>query len=129
IVLAVGLGVVERFALPGLSWAWPAAAGACFTVLFVVWMTNLYNFMDGADGLAGGMTVFGFITFAVLADIAEQPTFAMLSMAVAASPAGFLVFNLPPARIFMGDVGATTLGFVVAGFALWADRDGIFPLW
>jgi UDP-N-acetylmuramyl pentapeptide phosphotransferase/UDP-N-acetylglucosamine-1-phosphate transferase len=98
-------------------------------LLFVVWMTNLYNFMDGMDGFAGGMAFFGFGTFAVLGDMAGQSFFAALNFIVAAAAAGFLVFNFPPARIFMGDVGSSTLGLLAAAFALWGDSVGAFPLW
>lgn len=119
----------ERPPLPGVGWAWPAALGAVFAWLFAVWMTNLYNFMDGMDGFAGGMAVFGFGTLAVLGWLAGDQRFALLCGSVAAAAAGFLAFNFPPARIFMGDVGSSTLGFVAAAMILWADRQGLFPLW
>ncbi len=103
--------------------------GSLFVWLAIVWMINLYNFMDGMDGFAGGMAVLGFATFAILGFMADRTYFAVLSAVVSASAAGFLVFNLPPARIFMGDVGASTLGLMAAAFSLWASRDGIFPIW
>lgn len=105
---------------------WFAATAA---VLFVVWMTNLYNFMDGMDGFAGGMAVFGFATFALLGWLSGSEAFFTINTIIAAASAGFLIFNFPPAKIFMGDTGSSTLGFLAAGIALWADRDGIFPLW
>jgi UDP-N-acetylmuramyl pentapeptide phosphotransferase/UDP-N-acetylglucosamine-1-phosphate transferase len=85
--------------------------------------------MDGMDGLAGGMTVVGFGTFAILAWQTDDFLFASLSLIIAASAAGFLVFNIPPAKIFMGDTGSSTLGFLVAAFSLWATRNKIFPIW
>jgi UDP-N-acetylmuramyl pentapeptide phosphotransferase/UDP-N-acetylglucosamine-1-phosphate transferase len=115
--------------VPGRQWNWPEPIGFLFTVLFVVWMVNLYNFMDGMDGFAGGMSVFGFTTFSILGFLSGDFQFATLSLVVAASAAGFLVFNFPPAKIFMGDVGASTLGFLAAAFSLWASRDDIFPMW
>lgn len=133
--LAAGLLVyfgaynLSVLALPGWQWAWPPLLGAGVSFLFVVWMLNLYNFMDGMDGFAGGMAVFGFNTFALLGLLAGNPLFAVLSILIAAAAAGFLLFNLPPARIFMGDTGASTLGFLAAAFALWASRDQLFPLW
>ncbi len=48
---------------------------------------------------------------------------------IAAEAAGFLWLNLPPARIFLGDTGSSSLGLLVAGFSLWANREGLFPLW
>jgi len=119
----------ERPPLPGTGWEWPAALGAVFAWLFIVWMTNLYNFMDGMDGFAGGMAVFGFGTLALLGWLAGDLRFALLCGSVAAAAAGFLVFNFPPARIFMGDVGSSMLGFLAAAMILWADRQGLFPLW
>jgi UDP-N-acetylmuramyl pentapeptide phosphotransferase/UDP-N-acetylglucosamine-1-phosphate transferase len=98
-------------------------------VLFTVWMTNLYNFMDGMDGFAGGMALVGFATFALFGWRAEHESFAAVSLVLAAASLGFLVFNFPPARIFMGDVGSSTLGFLAAGLSIWGARDGVFPHW
>ena len=115
--------------LPGAAWAWPAWLAAGVSVLATVWMTNLYNFMDGMDGFAGGMGVSGFGALALLGLLGGRFDYALASAVVAAASAGFLLFNFPPARIFMGDVGSSTLGFLAAGFALWGHRGGFFPLW
>jgi len=115
--------------LPGIAWDWPKAIGLVFSLLFVVWMINLYNFMDGMDGFAAGMAVFGFGSYAALGWMAGDMTFATISMSLAAAAGGFLVFNFPPARIFMGDLGSSTLGFMAASLGLWADQKGLFPLW
>lgn len=117
------------FDLPGLHWVWPYGLGVLFTLLFVVWMLNLYNFMDGMDGLAGGMTVFGFGVFAIVAWQGDNMLFSALSLVISASALGFLVFNFPPAKIFMGDVGSSTLGFLAAAFAVWGSMDGLIPFW
>jgi UDP-N-acetylmuramyl pentapeptide phosphotransferase/UDP-N-acetylglucosamine-1-phosphate transferase len=98
-------------------------------VLAIAWMTNLYNFMDGADGLAGGMAVFGFGAYAVAAwTVGDQP-FALASLSVAAAAAAFLLFNFPPARMFMGDAGSIPLGFLAAALGLAGWREGLWPLW
>lgn len=89
------------------------------SMLFTVWMINLYNFMDGMDGFAGGMAVVGFGSLALLGVVSGQPLYAMLNMVIAAAALGFLLFNFPPARIFMGDVGSSTLGFLAAAMGLW----------
>ena len=115
--------------LPGEPWLWPTWVSILFTLLFIIWMTNLYNFMDGMDGFAGGMTVFGFGAYALLGWQASEPLFTTASLIVAASAAGFLLFNFPPARIFMGDVGSSALGFLGACFSLWAATEKIFPIW
>jgi UDP-N-acetylmuramyl pentapeptide phosphotransferase/UDP-N-acetylglucosamine-1-phosphate transferase len=128
LLLAGGLRA-SGLGLPAPEWGFPAVVGIVFTVLFVVWMTNLYNFMDGMDGFAGGMGVLGFGALALLGWLAGHAAFTLAAAVVAAACAGFLVFNFPPARIFMGDVGSSTLGFLAAALALWGSREGIFPLW
>jgi UDP-N-acetylmuramyl pentapeptide phosphotransferase/UDP-N-acetylglucosamine-1-phosphate transferase len=97
-------------------------------ILALAWMTNLYNFMDGADGLAGGMTVFGFGAFGVAAGMQGHGEIAALSLCVAAAALGFLVFNYPPARIFMGDVGSIPVGFLAGAIGLLGWHEGIWPM-
>jgi UDP-N-acetylmuramyl pentapeptide phosphotransferase/UDP-N-acetylglucosamine-1-phosphate transferase len=120
---------IQSVDLPGIRWPLFSWLGVIATCLYIAWMINLYNFMDGMDGFAGGMAVFGFSTFAVLGGLAGEPVFAGLCGVIAAAAGGFLLFNIPPARIFMGDVGSSLLGFLAAGLSLWAAVDGIFPLW
>ncbi len=83
-------------------------------VLWVVWLTNLYNFMDGIDGLAGGQGVLACAALAVGAFGLGADTTGWLLLCLGASLLGFLVFNFPPASIFMGDVGSTAIGFFLA---------------
>jgi UDP-N-acetylmuramyl pentapeptide phosphotransferase/UDP-N-acetylglucosamine-1-phosphate transferase len=128
LVMAGGL-IADVFQLPGWQWAWPSAFSLVFTGLFLIWMTNLYNFMDGMDGFAGGMAVFGFSAYAALGWQAGETLFTVASLTIAASAAGFLVFNFPPAKIFMGDVGASVLGFLSGCLSLWAAAEQIFPIW
>lgn len=98
-------------------------------VLAVVWMTNLFNFMDGADGLAGGMAVFGFGIFALQATVLGNAEFASLNAVIATAALGFLLFNFHPARVFMGDAGSIPLGFLAGliGVAGWVK--GLWPAW
>ena len=100
-----------------------------FEVLAIVWMANLYNFMDGADGLAGSMGVCGFATLALGAFQSGQAGSAWTLAAIAAACAGFLPFNRPRARLFMGDVGAVGLGFTAGAFGLHGWLDGAWPWW
>jgi len=97
--------------------------------LALAWTTNLYNFMDGADGLAGGMAVFGFGAYAVAAHLAGAQTLAALCASVASTAAAFLVFNWHPARLFMGDVGSVPLGFLAGALGLQGWAVGAWPLW
>jgi len=106
------------------SWVFLAVAA-----LAVVWMANLYNFMDGADGLAGSMGLFGFGAYALGAAFAGRPDAGVLFGTLAAACAGFLVFNRPRARLFMGDVGAVGLGFLAGLFGLEGVGAGIWPWW
>ena len=97
--------------------------------LAVGWMINLYNFMDGADGLAGGMALIGFSVYGLAALMAGQTGFAAASFSIAACAAAFLIFNFPPARMFLGDAGSIPLGFLAAALGLIGWRDGVWPLW
>ena len=98
-------------------------------VIGVVWMTNLYNFMDGADGLAGGMTMFGFATYAIAAAWGGDESLAMFCAALAVAAAAFLLLNFHPARVFMGDVGSIPLGFLAAVVGLMGYVRGLWPPW
>jgi len=115
--------------LPGLTMPLPLLLALPLTVLYSTWMLNLYNFMDGMDGLAGGMASIGFAALAVLGFSAGSFVYAACCAAVAAAAAGFLTQNLPPARLFLGDVGSSSLGLLAAGLSLWGARAGLFPLW
>lgn len=127
-LITVGM-MIEKLELPGMAWRLPVILAALITVGYVVWMINLYNFMDGMDGFAGGMTAIGFGALGLLGWMDSAWLFAFVCWAVAASALGFLVWNFPPARIFMGDAGSSTLGFLVAASSLWADQEGIAPVW
>lgn len=128
LLLAGGLNWTA-FDLPGLGWQFPTVLGVGLTLLFVVWMINLYNFMDGMDGFAGGMSAFGFASLAVLGWSGGEALFTLVAACVAAASAGFLTQNFPPARIFLGDVGSSTLGLIAAGLSLWGANLALFPLW
>ena len=93
----------------------------------IVWMTNLFNFMDGSDGLAGGMAVIGFGALAVAAGGAGAQQLALFCAATAAAALAFLRFNFPPARLFMGDAGAIPLGFLAAALAIYGVMQNYWP--
>lgn len=128
LVAVAGLGLGE-LRLPPLSLSLPVWLGGVLTVLAVVWMINLYNFMDGMDGFAAGMAATGFSAMAVMALHGGNAALGLASVSVAAAAGGFLIFNFPKARIFMGDLGSSSLGFLAIAFALWGDRSNAFPLW
>lgn len=97
--------------------------GYCAGVFGVVWMLNLFNFMDGIDGIAGVETITLTLSAAWLMGAqtaGSLPAEGWAALSLAAATAGFLVWNWPPARIFMGDVGSGVLGFILAILALWS---------
>jgi UDP-N-acetylmuramyl pentapeptide phosphotransferase/UDP-N-acetylglucosamine-1-phosphate transferase len=102
---------------------WVLLAGT----LAVVWMTNLYNFMDGSDGLAGGMAAIGFGALALAAGLGDAPGLAALCAAIAAAALAFLRFNFPPARVFMGDAGSIPLGFLAATLGILGAMQHVWP--
>jgi len=105
--------------------AWVAAVASL--ALLIAWSANLFNFMDGSDGLAALMAICGFAAYGVAAGLANEP--AALYAALAAAVVPFLAVNVPPARAFMGDVGAVPLGFLAATFGIAGCRNGTWPAW
>ena len=97
--------------------------------LALTWTTNLYNFMDGSDGLAGGMGLIGFGTYAVAAWLGGDQPLAALSLALCAASSAFLLYNFHPARIFLGDVGSIPLGFLSGALGLAGWVSDAWPLW
>ena len=124
----LGYGI-DAVTIPGSVWPLNTVVSALVSMVFIVWMINLYNFMDGMDGFAGGMTVIGFTTLAILGLGSGGKVFSITAGTVATAASGFLLFNFPPARIFLGDAGSAVLGMLAAGMSLWADRTGLIPLW
>ncbi len=102
-----------------LGWIGTLLAG-----LGITWLTNLYNFMDGTDGLAGIQGACAGVMGALLLALNGQPGIAAVSLALAASCAGFLLWNWPPAKIFMGDVGSYVVGYSFAVLALVSESTG-----
>lgn len=103
--------------------------GIILTIPAVVWMINLYNFMDGMDGFAAGMTFAGFGWIGLAGWLVGQSDYAFVCWSISAAAFGFLVFNFPPARVFMGDAGSATIGFLVAAMSLQGIRLKIFAAW
>ncbi|WP_193771199.1 glycosyltransferase family 4 protein [Candidatus Magnetaquicoccus inordinatus] len=97
--------------------------------LFMLWMINLYNFMDGMDGLASGMGVIGFAAMALTSSASVNHPFAITALTVSAACLGFWLLNRPPGRLFMGDVGAISLGFLAAALSVWGHSAHLLPWW
>ena len=101
---------------------------AATMIVAIVWVANLYNFMDGSDGLAGTMTVVGFGAYALGAFWGGSDRASTL-LALVAATIPFLLVNWPPARVFLGDAGSVPLGFLAAVFGIEGWRQGWWPIW
>ncbi len=98
-------------------------------VLAIVWSLNLYNFMDGIDGIAGSQCFFAAGAAALLSFAGgRDDQYALFCLLLAFSHLGFLVWNWPPARLFMGDAGSIPTGFLLAGLAFFGQVSGALPV-
>ena len=134
--LPIGIRLAAHFAAAAIAMAAiiPEALEARLALVLlatvcVAWMTNLYNFMDGADGLAGGMAAIGFGVYAIAAYESGAIPLALGCAAVASAAIGFLLFNFPPARVFMGDAGSIPLGFLAGALGVAGAVEGAWPAW
>jgi UDP-GlcNAc:undecaprenyl-phosphate/decaprenyl-phosphate GlcNAc-1-phosphate transferase len=110
---------IDHFTFPFLGVVdLPAWVGVPLSMLFIVAVMNMVNFLDGLDGLAAGVCAIAGVTFAILALSLGKTDPAILSAIVAAACVGFLRHNFFPARIFMGDSGALCLGFILAAVSI-----------
>jgi UDP-GlcNAc:undecaprenyl-phosphate/decaprenyl-phosphate GlcNAc-1-phosphate transferase len=119
-VVPVSFGIwIDHFTLPfiGVHQLSPWV-GKPLTVVWIVAIMNMVNFLDGLDGLAAGVCAIAGGTFSVIALSLEKPNAAIVSAVVLGACVGFLRHNFYPARIFMGDSGAMLLGFVLATVAV-----------
>jgi UDP-N-acetylmuramyl pentapeptide phosphotransferase/UDP-N-acetylglucosamine-1-phosphate transferase len=128
IIGGVGL-TLSSIPIPGGPTIQLGLAAIPVSAFLLIWMANLYNFMDGMDGFAGGMTFVGFGFLAYFGWQTYFPIMLIIAAFVAMGALGFLVHNFPPARIFMGDAGSITLGFLAGTLMILGVRDGIFELW
>ncbi|MEP4485629.1 MAG: glycosyltransferase family 4 protein [Halioglobus sp.] len=100
-----------------------------FAVLFLLWLLNLFNFMDGIDGLAATQCFLACACSALLVFVTSGPAaYAAVCFILALAHLGFLFFNWPPARLFMGDAGSVPTGFLLGALALYGEVNGLLPL-
>lgn len=102
--------------------------GSALAWLGTVWSINLYNFMDGIDGLAAGEGVLVSLAGALLLAWTGSRELSLFCWVLATAVSGFLAWNWHPAKIFMGDVGSGLLGFVFATLALASENQGFVPV-
>jgi len=123
ILAILGFGYLHSVDIPlvgQLNFGW---FGFLVAFLWIVGLTNAYNFMDGIDGIAGGQAVVAGGGWAVLGSLSDQPLVAVLGLLLATTSLGFLGHNWPPARIFMGDVGSAFLGYTFAILSIIASQN------
>ena len=124
IVFGLGLNI-ERFSYPGTmgaielgGWSLPA------TVFWLIAVPNIVNLIDGFDGLAGGLGLCMAVTLGIVGLHSEQVAVACYAFTMAGALLGFLVFNFPPAKIYLGDGGAYLIGFTIAALSLTSSNKG-----
>ena len=117
-VLTIGCGYWREIALPLLGNVPLGWLGLPLVLVWIVGLTNSYNFMDGIDGIAAAQAIVAGLGWFLLGRIVGQWAISLLGLLVAASGAGFLIHNWSPAGIFMGDVGSAFLGYTFAFLAL-----------
>jgi len=123
--LAVSAAIFARDPVGAIS---PADGILVVSAAFaIIWSANLFNFMDGSDGLAALTAACGFGAYGAAALDAGAPSDLYFALAAATLP--FLAVNLPPARAFMGDGGSVPLGFLAAAFGLAGIRAHTWPSW
>ena len=106
------------------------AGGYLVASLVIIWSVNLFNFMDGIDGIAGMEAVFVALTGGILITATgESHGIATAALMLAAACAGFLRWNWPPAKVFMGDVGSGYVGYVLAVLALASAHEHAASVW
>ena len=130
--LAAGWALFQLGGIPSLSigpWTLDVGLfGVPLALLTIVWLTNLYNFMDGIDGIATTQAIFVGSAAALLLALHGAPGNALLCLLMAMACGGFLYWNWPPARLFMGDVGSGFLGYCFAVLAIAGENSGQLPL-
>ena len=127
-VVCVGpIGFFQHIAphTPEIGWL-----GYAVSTVAIVWFLNMYNFMDGIDGIAASQAVFMCSGIALLALVSGSIAYIATAAAViGAASCGFLLLNWPPAKIFMGDVGSGYLGYVLAALGLASGAHSVFDPW
>jgi len=130
VVLVLLLSLNHLPVLSVFGWQWQSGwllPGLCLIAL--VWLLNLFNFMDGIDGIAGVEALTSLCGTALIMLAAGGVHWPVILLALAGGVLGFMVFNWPPAKIFMGDAGSGFLGFMLGALALITSATGFISLW
>jgi Fuc2NAc and GlcNAc transferase len=103
--------------------------GNILSLIAVVWLLNLYNFMDGIDGIASMETLFVTVSAVIFLLLNNAINVSLWLALLIVGNLGFILWNWPPARIFLGDVGSSFLGFILGGFAIFTENEGYLSIW
>ena len=123
LIFQLVLSVFLIFQFVGVA-SFPQIFLSVFWIVFITGTANFYNFMDGIDGIAGLTGVVYFALFAIFTHLfLKEPTITFLSLALSSACGGFLLFNFPRAKVFMGDVGSILLGFASSSLIFKASTD------
>jgi len=114
IIILIAIGYFNAIPVPIIGDIRLYSIGIPFTLIWIIGLTNAYNFMDGIDGMAGGQAVVAGLGWTIISLISGQSFVGLMGVLLAASSLGFLFHNWPPTRIFMGDVGSAFIGFTLA---------------
>ncbi len=117
-LIFISAAPIVEIGLPFVNLQLPALAAYILSALWIVILSNAYNYMDDIDGLAGGQAILAGIFWAGIGLVQGDPLVLLLGGLIAGASAGFLVYNLPPASIILGDVGASFLGFSLAALPM-----------
>jgi UDP-GlcNAc:undecaprenyl-phosphate GlcNAc-1-phosphate transferase len=117
---------IDRVTYPGGAWSvyLPHSLSMLLTVFWLIALPNVINLIDGFDGLAGGLGLFMAVTLGIAGWFNQQQPVAWYAFTMAGALLGFLVFNFPPARIYLGDGGAYLIGFCIAALSLASSNKG-----
>jgi UDP-N-acetylmuramyl pentapeptide phosphotransferase/UDP-N-acetylglucosamine-1-phosphate transferase len=121
-IVLVLIGYFQSIIVPFVGRVHLYSAGILIALIWIVGLTNAYNFMDGIDGIAGGQALIAGLGWGILGLMSGQAFVGLIGLLLAASSLGFLLYNWPPARIFMGDVGSAFIGFTLATLSIVAGR-------
>lgn len=123
IVASLGLEI-QRFSLPSYGTIDLGGWSAPVTVLWLIAIPNIVNLIDGFDGLAGGLGLFMSVTLGMVGYVSDHLGLAWFAFTLAGALMGFLIFNFPPARIYLGDGGAYLIGFTIAVLSVSSSHKG-----
>jgi len=124
--VSVALGLrLEELDIPGWGLWSLGKLAVPVSVFWFVWMMNIYNFMDGIDAIAAGEAVLVAAFLVAFSAMKGRPSVSLPALVLAGAAGGFLLLNLPPSRMFMGDIGSNFIGFMFAGLAILGNREGI----